>query len=190
MSDQQACGEQREQEEVGEGVLEDDGDEHQGVRHASLLQCAIRDRRAAQASGREQVRGGEAGEVDAQRQSEREWVAQQVEEAAEEQRVEEDGDALDGHGCGQPGGRGLTHQFECVALPREARDDEEQRHDDDHEDDRRAPGVAAARYGGVAQRLCLPPRRCRGRAAVVRLDLLPSSSPSTSRSISPRRIHA
>ncbi len=154
-------GEEREEEQVGEGVLEDHGDEHQRVRHAALLQHAVRDGRAADAAGGEEVGGGQPGQVDAQRQAERDRPLQQAEQAAEQQGVEEEGDALHGDRHDQPGGGGVLDELDRVRLPGEARHDEEQRHDDHEEDDRRAPGVAAARCGGVAQRFFLPPRRWR-----------------------------
>ena len=178
----EAGGEQREEHDVGERVLEDHRDEHEGVGHAALLQHAVGDGRAAHAAGGEEVGGGEPGEVDAQRQAEAHRVAQQVEQAAEEQRVEEQRDALDGDGDHEPRRRGVLEQLDRVRLAGEPRHDEEQRHDDDQEDDRRAPRVAAARCLRVAQRFFLPPRRWR--AAGDR------SSPRTARSISWRRIHA
>ncbi len=125
---------------------------------------------------------GEPGEVDAHRQAERHGVAQQVEQAAKEQRVEEKRDALDGDGDHEPRERGLLDELDRVRLAGEARQDEEQRDDDDEKDDRRAPRVAAARCPLVAQRFFLPPRRWREAAG--------RSSPSTARSISWRRIHA
>ena len=89
--------------------------------------------------------GGESGEVDAQRQAQRYGIPQEVEEAAEQQRVEEERDALDRDRHGQPGRRGVPQQFDGALLAGQPRHDEEQRHDDDQEDDRRAPGMALAR---------------------------------------------
>ncbi len=67
----EAGGEQGEEHEVRERVLEDHRDEHQGVGHAALLQHAVGDGRAAHAAGGEEVGGGEPGEVDAQGEAER-----------------------------------------------------------------------------------------------------------------------
>ena len=62
----EAGGEQGEEHEVGERVLEDHRDEHQGVGHAALLQHAVGDGCAAHSAGGEEVGGGQPGEVDAQ----------------------------------------------------------------------------------------------------------------------------
>ncbi len=105
------------------------------------------------------MRGGEAGKVDAQGEPETGRIPEQAEEAAEEQGVEDDGDALDEDGRRQPQRGSLSDQLERVPLPRESRRQEKQGRDQDEEDDRGPPGVTPARCLGVAQRFFLPPRR-------------------------------
>ena len=89
-----------------------------------LLQHSVGERRAAHAAGGEEVGRRQPGEVDAQRQAEAHRMAQEPEEAAEEQRVEDEGHTLDHDRRDQQRHARLAHEGQGVLLPCQPRQDE------------------------------------------------------------------
>ena len=173
---------EREEHQVREGVLKITAMSTREWGMPRFCEDAVGDGGAAHAAGGEEMGGGEPREVDAQGQAEAHRVAPEAEQAAEEQRVEEERDALDGDrddratpesasfssstACACPASRG-TMRNSATTMTRK---------------------MIAARHGWrlrgasrVAQRF-LPPRRWRAAGA--------RWSPSKARSISWRRIHA